>query len=80
MDSRIEKFEADMVRTVKVHHGAPSNDTFSRTLSNGGTKIVSRCELCGEVLVGSVSEGLPRREVEHFLACTKKQAAKRKAA
>jgi hypothetical protein len=69
-----------MTRTVRVHHGVPYTDIFHRTLSEDHTQIVSRCELCGEVLIGSVSQGLPRREVEHFLTCRKKQAAKPAAA
>lgn len=52
------------------HH----HDTFDRKLSYDYMTIESTCEICGEVLRGTVSDGLPKREVEHFLSCVKKPA------
>jgi hypothetical protein len=61
-------------RPISSSNGRRSTppDTFDRKLSDDFAAIQSTCEMCGEVLVGSVSDGLPKREVEHFLACAKK--------
>jgi hypothetical protein len=44
-------------------------DAFVRTLSLDHLQILSTCTRCGRLLSGSVSDGLPRREVDHFLSC-----------
>lgn len=50
-------------------HAIKPPDSFSRTLSENYTSIISVCEVCGEVLQGSVSTGLHRQEIEHYLSC-----------
>jgi hypothetical protein len=40
-----------------------------RLLPTDNTRIISICIKCGVVLIGSVIDGLPDREVEHAVEC-----------
>lgn len=53
--------------------GPPPN-TFSRSLlidAHHKTLIRSVCTRCGTIILGSVVEGLPRHELDHFERCQK---------
>jgi hypothetical protein len=54
-----------------IIQATPHPETFRRTLSEDHTEIVSQCERCGEILSGTVRNGLPSREVKHFISCSK---------
>jgi hypothetical protein len=55
---------------ISIVQVAAHPETFRRTLSEDHAEIVSRCEICGEVLTGTVRNGLPKREVQHFISCS----------
>jgi hypothetical protein len=61
-----------MAKLFIVPSGEKYPDTYDRKLSDDFRSIISTCGLCGEVLKGSVNDGLRRREVEHYLMCPKK--------
>ena len=50
-------------------------DTFDRKIAADFQTIESRCEACGAVLSGTVSDGLPEREAKHYQECSKGRAS-----
>jgi hypothetical protein len=54
-----------------IMRAAQHLETFRRSLSEDHTEIRSQCERCGEILSGTVRNGLPKREVQHSVACSK---------
>jgi hypothetical protein len=56
---------------IDIARATPHPQTFRRTLSEDRTQIESTCETCGEALSGTVRNGLPKREIQHFISCSK---------
>ncbi|MCU1286834.1 MAG: hypothetical protein JWO13_3184 [Acidobacteriales bacterium] len=54
------------------------NDRFKRKRLDGGVLVIeSTCVLCGEVLVGDITDGLKEKEEQHVLEQCPQESGKR---